>query len=369
MKRKQGISLIVLVITIIVMIILAASVVLTLSNSGIINKANEAVEKTNIKEVEQLASLAWAEEFMAGKRGDTLKEAVLEKLKDYTDKYTIKVTDTGVSVIAGNAKVLNEYGFYYDTPYLEQGDDADSVIVFKENGIVEWYYFDIDRGDNYIVVEDLWDEVRYQNKEIVLKNWMGEDSPLEVSDNGNTLTDPTSNYDVFKLSDLEYRDLYYGQKYYNYRDRNEYIIVNSDNTISHYYEGVLDGSIPGSSLTKTSHMLSFQTEAEWRVAMDGKTIEDNNWNKYVLVKENEIIIQGGCIGINVCKVDERMTWEQWINSSYNTLGIIIDDQGLVVPTCCSSHQNSATIWLDGQHALLDANVSDAVQYTVEYIPN
>ena len=84
MKKKQGISLIVLVITIIVMIILAASVVLTLSNSGIINKANEAVEKTNIKEVEQLASLAWAEEFMAGKRGDTLKEAVLEKLKDIT---------------------------------------------------------------------------------------------------------------------------------------------------------------------------------------------------------------------------------------------------------------------------------------------
>ena len=49
MKKKQGISLIVLVITIIVMIILAASVVLTLSNSGIINKANEAVEKTKEK--------------------------------------------------------------------------------------------------------------------------------------------------------------------------------------------------------------------------------------------------------------------------------------------------------------------------------
>ena len=68
MKNKEGISLIVLVITIIVMIILAASVVITLSNSGIINKASDAVSATNLAEVEQLASLTWAEEFMDGKR-------------------------------------------------------------------------------------------------------------------------------------------------------------------------------------------------------------------------------------------------------------------------------------------------------------
>ena len=83
MRRKQGISLIVLVITIIVMIILAASVVITLSNSGIINKANDAVDKTNASEVQNLATLAWAEEFMDGKRGDSLKESVLGKLEDY----------------------------------------------------------------------------------------------------------------------------------------------------------------------------------------------------------------------------------------------------------------------------------------------
>ena len=111
MKKKQGISLIVLVITIIVMIILAASVVLTLSNSGIINKANEAVEKTNIKEVEQLASLTWAEEFMSGKRGDSLKTAVLEKLKDYTDDYNIEVTDKGVTVKDKNGNIIPSVEF------------------------------------------------------------------------------------------------------------------------------------------------------------------------------------------------------------------------------------------------------------------
>ena len=98
MRRKQGISLIVLVITIIVMIILAASVIISLSDAGIINKANDAVDKTNASEVQNLATLAWAEEFMSGKRGDSLKEAVLDALKDYTDKYDVEVSDTGVSV-------------------------------------------------------------------------------------------------------------------------------------------------------------------------------------------------------------------------------------------------------------------------------
>jgi type II secretory pathway pseudopilin PulG len=51
MKRKQGISLIVLVITIIVMIILAASVVLTLNNTGIITKANDATSISDRKQI------------------------------------------------------------------------------------------------------------------------------------------------------------------------------------------------------------------------------------------------------------------------------------------------------------------------------
>ncbi len=98
MKRKQGISLIVLVITIIVMVVLVAAVVVSLNNTGIINKANQAVSDTDIKNVEQLANVVWAEEYMDGKRGETLRTAVLEKLKDYIDNYEFVVTDKGVEV-------------------------------------------------------------------------------------------------------------------------------------------------------------------------------------------------------------------------------------------------------------------------------
>ncbi len=136
MKNKKGISLIVLVITIIVMVILAASVVLTLSNSGIINKANEAVEKTNIKEIEQLASLTWAEEFMAGKRGDTLKEAVLEKLKDYMNKYNFEVTDSGIKVTEKGAVVAGLFRTGTNELIYSWADLVKDGVVVVENGVV-----------------------------------------------------------------------------------------------------------------------------------------------------------------------------------------------------------------------------------------
>ena len=113
MRNKKGISLIVLVITIIVMIILAASVVLTLSNTGIINNANEAVNKTNKKQIEQLASLAWSEAFMDGARTqEALQDAVDLALKDIdTSDYTVIVTEDGVTV---NTKENGESKLWYD---------------------------------------------------------------------------------------------------------------------------------------------------------------------------------------------------------------------------------------------------------------
>ena len=102
MKRKHGISLIVLVITIIVMIILAASVVITLSNTGVINKASQAVQITDEKQIEQLVNMAWADAYAGGKRTEEeLKgavEQVLAENKVDTNKIAINVTEKGVEV-------------------------------------------------------------------------------------------------------------------------------------------------------------------------------------------------------------------------------------------------------------------------------
>lgn len=103
---KRGISLIVLVITIIVMIILVSSVIVSLNNTGIINKSNDAVSKSNLNEVRHQATLIWSEEYLNGKRGDELKTAVLDKLKDYQNKYNIEVTDKGVDVNFKNEELF-----------------------------------------------------------------------------------------------------------------------------------------------------------------------------------------------------------------------------------------------------------------------
>ena len=105
MKRKQGISLIVLVITIIVMIILAAAVVITLSNTGIIERANSATNQMNTKQIQSLATLAWADAFMEGARTEeelqtAVNEALKDTLKDIDESiYEINVTNKGVTVI------------------------------------------------------------------------------------------------------------------------------------------------------------------------------------------------------------------------------------------------------------------------------
>ena len=111
MKRnKQGISLIVLVLTIIIMIILAAAVIVTLSNSNIIDRADEAVTKTDVAQLQQLASIAWAEAYAKAVEdgtqisADSLEEVVLEKLKgngyseETLNNYYIKVDLEGVTV-------------------------------------------------------------------------------------------------------------------------------------------------------------------------------------------------------------------------------------------------------------------------------
>ena len=117
MKRnKSGISLITLVITIIIMIILAGAIILTLTNSGIFDKANDAVSKYSLKQVQAIADLAWAEAYADNIRDkDGLQKAVDKALKDndLDDKYKAVVDEKGVTVTekveSAASKWVSEY--------------------------------------------------------------------------------------------------------------------------------------------------------------------------------------------------------------------------------------------------------------------
>ena len=120
MQKKKGISLIVLIITIIIMIILASAVVITFNNSGIINKANESVELSNLNEIKQIASLAWSEAYIDNmhiKDGNTrlakLEEAVNKSLENIdTSGYNIIVDDNGVTITLKEKVDKIEAGLY-----------------------------------------------------------------------------------------------------------------------------------------------------------------------------------------------------------------------------------------------------------------
>ena len=69
-NQKRGISLIVLVITIIVMIILASAIILSLRSSGIIGRANEAKTKSDAATKREAAAIKLAEYELGVQMGD-----------------------------------------------------------------------------------------------------------------------------------------------------------------------------------------------------------------------------------------------------------------------------------------------------------
>jgi len=84
-KNKQGVSLIVLVITIIVMIILATTIILSLNSSNTVEKANEAKYKNDLAILKEKISYMENME-MLGEDSD-YDSLIMDSLKDYVKFY------------------------------------------------------------------------------------------------------------------------------------------------------------------------------------------------------------------------------------------------------------------------------------------
>lgn len=150
-KKKHGISLIVLVITIIVMIILASAIVISLTNSGILKNAEDAVQKTNQSEIQQLATIGYIEAYADGKRTQKeLKEATMEYLRsngvkeEILDQYAVDVTLEGVGVYyfpddwkESVSTIVNgvpiPYGFVA-SPYDGENKKEDGLVIYELQG-------------------------------------------------------------------------------------------------------------------------------------------------------------------------------------------------------------------------------------------
>jgi len=107
MQKKKGISLIVLVITIIVMIILAGAIILSLNNAGIIEKANQAVKDTDEATVKEIAQMAWAEAYADGVRKVEDTEVNGEKVEGFETRVKVALTANGVDTTETSKYLIN----------------------------------------------------------------------------------------------------------------------------------------------------------------------------------------------------------------------------------------------------------------------
>ncbi len=160
MQKKKGISLIVLVITIIVMIILAAAVVISLSNTGVIDRASQAVDLTNEAQVQDLAALVWADAYLDNKRGDALVEYVEEKLRGngiILSDWEITISDTGI-LIKAKDPLLNAKGTVPNGATYTKSDG----IVINEGGAFPSV---VSNGDRYACAVSKYDDYTYTYEE------------------------------------------------------------------------------------------------------------------------------------------------------------------------------------------------------------
>ena len=156
LKNKRAISLIVLVITIIVMVILAGAIILSLNNSGIIDEANNAVDKTNEATIKEIAQLGWAEAYADyGADVAKLEEGVISALtknKLEPEEYAIKVTTSGVKIKAKKDMWIK------DGLTLVRGEDVLEIgdtINYTATGTTyngEWKVLGADEDGNLLIL-------------------------------------------------------------------------------------------------------------------------------------------------------------------------------------------------------------------------
>ena len=214
---KKGISLIVLVITIIVMIILAASVVITLSNTGVINRASQAVDLTNEAAVQDLAALTWADVYMDNKRGTDLVNEVTTKLGEQgvtTDKWNITVTDTGVSVTNKNSittlgslvKSAADYGKTINYTVTVDGVEYNEWQVYYEDEANKYVYIitkDSVKSQGAVAVDVT--SLSETEKEIYKKFQVGNGPKYTLTDsysNSKYVASLIKGYEIFSNNDL-----------------------------------------------------------------------------------------------------------------------------------------------------------------------
>lgn len=99
--NKKAMSLITLIITVIVMIVIATVIIIGIENTGIIQKAEDVVADMDLKNLQQLANIAYANIYFENlqdgvRRVLTAEEIRLRMIKDGVDEKELEAYEITV---------------------------------------------------------------------------------------------------------------------------------------------------------------------------------------------------------------------------------------------------------------------------------
>ena len=148
MRKKSGITLISLVVTIIVLLILAGVTIATLTGeNGIVTRATESKEETQEgKDIENIKLAISESNIPQGEQGEKSEEAIL---KEIIEKNTGK--DVGISKKEENGSYIVTIG---DKEYVVDG----SSVTSKEHGITDKQIVLVASTDNIIFTNTISEE-------------------------------------------------------------------------------------------------------------------------------------------------------------------------------------------------------------------
>lgn len=188
-KKQQGITLVALVITIIVLLILAGITIGILSgDNGIIKNTSDAKEQSEIAEEKEILSRAIVQAMGYNKRGNLVEDELQEQLDKITDKSKTEVSDVGeefeVAFIDSNRYYTVDKNGNVGSVQKFIGDKSPGDITKDENG--DSLTGDENEPFEIWSIEDLveWSEnySKYEDSNIILGRTLNFNSNLSYSD-------------------------------------------------------------------------------------------------------------------------------------------------------------------------------------------
>ena len=225
MKKKKGISLIVLIITIIVVIILAVTVILTITKNNPIESAKEAVFKEDVRAFQDELNMYISKEYtnLQGQRDSKItakgygkdgeKDSVYTYVPDFKKKYEGKlaIKEDMIAYVGTDAKekewLLNS-GVYIAKTLIVKYVDQDGNKLKEDESITlmdNYYSVDVPEIEGYIRFSEKLEGKISQDSEVIAEYYLENDNLafMGLDASGNETTEEASivSYEVIGIGE------------------------------------------------------------------------------------------------------------------------------------------------------------------------